>query len=314
MNEKFTLTGGARIGRANATYPFADLYVDRNILKINASLIGKFAFEPKDVISIDPYNSIPILGRGIKINHRVGNYNQKIIFWTCKEPDFVINEIKKTGFLDNTTSNYTAESIGITAIQNQGGFPIKKPITILFVIVWNALFLSDLIPFYTGHTTKRTPFGNGINVALGLFFACSLLIVVSEKFRKLILKEGTEFSDIKKSMYFIFFISGILFITFAKIDTQKSDTLNLSAKEVTSDSLVIGNYLISVDRSYFFNSPDLQSKSEKYVSKDELVEVYKISGDFVYAGYKPPAENQIKGWLLLKELKQIMFTPPKIVK
>jgi hypothetical protein len=31
MNEKFTLTGGVRIGKANATYPFADLYVDRNI-------------------------------------------------------------------------------------------------------------------------------------------------------------------------------------------------------------------------------------------------------------------------------------------
>jgi hypothetical protein len=63
-------------------------------------------------------------------------------------------------------------------------------------------------------TTKRTPFGNGINLALGLLFGCSILIVVSEKFRKLILKEGREFDDIKKSIYFILFISGIMFITY----------------------------------------------------------------------------------------------------
>ena len=52
MNEKFTLTGGARIGSSNATYPFADLYVDKEILKLNASIIGNLIFEAKDIISI----------------------------------------------------------------------------------------------------------------------------------------------------------------------------------------------------------------------------------------------------------------------
>jgi|GEM_PF-285536 len=314
MNEKFTLTGGARIGRANATYPFADLYVDKNILTINASLIGNVAFAPKDIISIDPFSSVPILGRGIKINHRVENYNPKIIFWTCQDPAFVINEIKKTGFLDNNTGYYTTESTDITHRQNQGGFPIKKPVAILFIIVWNALLLSDLIPFFTGNTTNRTPFGNGINLALGLVVACSLLIVFSEKFRKLVLKDGREFSDIKKGIYFILLISGIMFITFINIGPLKRDIPGLSAETNTADSLVIGNYQISVYRSYFFLSANSQTKSEKFVSKDDFVEVHKISGDFAYAAYTPAGANQIKGWLLLKDLKQIIFTPPKIVK
>lgn len=34
MSQTYKLIGGARIGNANATYPFAELYADENILKI----------------------------------------------------------------------------------------------------------------------------------------------------------------------------------------------------------------------------------------------------------------------------------------
>ena len=104
MIEKYTLTGGARIGNTNASYPLANLYVDKNILKINASIVGNLLFQPKDVISIETYTLIPIIGQGIKINHRIENYNPKIIFWTFKNPNLVISEIKKTGFLGNLNS------------------------------------------------------------------------------------------------------------------------------------------------------------------------------------------------------------------
>ncbi|OPH00359.1 hypothetical protein B2I21_00360, partial [Chryseobacterium mucoviscidosis] len=76
----FSLTGGARIGRANATYPFANLHVEENTLKINASLVGNLIFQPQDIISIKPYSSVPIIGKGIKILHRVDNYNQHVVF------------------------------------------------------------------------------------------------------------------------------------------------------------------------------------------------------------------------------------------
>ncbi|UZT97381.1 hypothetical protein ODZ84_19675 [Chryseobacterium fluminis] len=98
MSRSFKITGGARIGRANATYPFADLYVDENILKINASLIGNLIFQPQDIITIKAYSSLALVGQGIKIVHKVESYHENIIFWTMKNPKSVINEIQNTGF------------------------------------------------------------------------------------------------------------------------------------------------------------------------------------------------------------------------
>ena len=36
----FEATGGARIGKANATWPFAKIKADKNKLELNASIIG----------------------------------------------------------------------------------------------------------------------------------------------------------------------------------------------------------------------------------------------------------------------------------
>ena len=82
MSEHFTLTGGARIGRANATFPFATLSVDKHLLKLNASIVGNLIFQPKDIVSIEVYGKIPVLGQGVKINHNVESYNPQVIFWT----------------------------------------------------------------------------------------------------------------------------------------------------------------------------------------------------------------------------------------
>lgn len=214
MSEKFTLTGGARIGTANASYPFADLYVDREILKINASIVGNLMFQPKDIISIEPYTLIPLIGQGIKINHRIERYNPKVIFWTFKDPNAVIGEIKKTGFLQNVNSQISSNDLEIIKKQNQGGFPLKKSVAIFFIIAWNLLFLSDSIPFFLKGETTGAPIGIGMNLAIGLLFVSSILAIVSEKFRKIILKENRNLDDIKKFAYFIALISGIMFVAF----------------------------------------------------------------------------------------------------
>ncbi|MFD1604850.1 hypothetical protein ACFSJW_06005 [Flavobacterium artemisiae] len=215
MNEKFTLTGGARIGMSNASFPLADLYVDKNVLKINASIVGNLVFQPNDIISIEAYSSIPVIGNGIKINHRIEKYSSKVIFWTFKNPITVINEIRKTGFLDNIQSEITAADLEIINRQNQGGFPIKKPVAIFYVVIWNALFLSDIIPFFLQEKQEGFPIGNGIKLALAIVFVSAILTLVSAKFRSLILKERRELDDIKKFVYLLLFISGMLFLQFS---------------------------------------------------------------------------------------------------
>jgi len=214
MNEKFTLTGGARIGSANASYPFADLYVDKEVLKLNASIVGNLIFHPKDIISIEPYIFIPLIGQGIKINHRIENYEPKVIFWTFKDPNFVVTEIRKTGFMTNTNSQISSEDLKIIQKQNKGGFPLKKSAAIFFIVVWNLLFLSDFILFFMKGKTEGSPIGIGVNLAVGLIFTSSILTLFSNKFRTLILKEGREFEDIKKFIYLLIFVSGIMLVGF----------------------------------------------------------------------------------------------------
>lgn len=221
MNEKFTLTGRARIGRANATYPFATLFVDKDVLKINASIVGNLVFQPQDIISIEPYSNIPILGQGIKINHRIESYNPKVIFWTFKDPSFVINEIKKVGFLDNINSKISFADTEIIKRQQQGGFPIKKPVAIIFTVLWNVLFLSDFLPFFLQNRKEGIPIGNGVRMAIGLLFIASVLTLISDNFRKIILKEGRDFNDIKKFVYFIILISGVMLLTLTTINFER---------------------------------------------------------------------------------------------
>jgi len=73
--KELKLTGGARIGKANATIPFATLKVNRDRLELNASIIGNLTFHSSDIVSIEPYTSIPVIGQGLKINHKVSTYN-----------------------------------------------------------------------------------------------------------------------------------------------------------------------------------------------------------------------------------------------
>lgn len=215
MNRPYTLTGGARIGMANASFPFASLYVDHTVLKINATIIGNLVFQPKDIISIQPYKSFSILGRGIKITHRVANYSSEVIFWTLKNPNTVLNEIEKTGFLSNTSSEISAQDLEILKQQQEGGFPIKKSAVIFYIAAWNILFLFNIIPSFFYGKTESPIQGTGIPAALGLVFFSSVLVLFSKSFQKIILKENCSLTSNKKFVYFLAFISGILFIAFS---------------------------------------------------------------------------------------------------
>lgn len=210
MNE-LQLTGGARIGMANATFPFATLKVNKDRLVLNASIIGNLTFQPSDIISIEPYTMIPILGQGIKINHQVSTYKESVIFWTFKDPKSVVRQIKKTGFLIN--ENQTKQKTDRTIIEKQakGGFPIRKEFTIGAIVVWNALFLIDIIAFFIGER-EGIPIGNGVLTAIGLLFLTALFSLISEGFRRLILKEGRDLSDIKKAAIFVMIICGFMIL------------------------------------------------------------------------------------------------------
>lgn len=203
--ERFEITGGARIGIANASWPFATLKVSKEKLEVNASIIGNLVFGPSDVVSIKPYTVLPLIGQGIKINHRVDSYNQNVIFWTFKDPSVVINQIMQVGFLNKSYDNNLTDEPSVIEQQKKGGFPIKKSVAIGIIVVWNMLLLFDVLRFVPSDG-KGTILGVGaITAVLGILFM-AVLSLLSKGFSKLILKEGRSASDINKFLYLLIFV------------------------------------------------------------------------------------------------------------
>ncbi|WP_230717350.1 hypothetical protein [Flavobacterium sp. JAS] len=116
--------------------------------------------------------------------------------------------------MSNTNSILSEADLEIIKKQGQGSFPIKKSAVIFFVLIWNLLLLWSFIPIFTNPQEKGFSIGIGANIALGFVFLSSISALISKSFRTLILKEGRNFEDIKKFLYFIILVTGMLFISF----------------------------------------------------------------------------------------------------
>jgi hypothetical protein len=204
-------TGGANIGFAKATWPFAKLLVNKNELQLNASIIGNLYFRPSDVISIEPFTLFS--GTGIKINHRVGGYSEKVIFLTSSSRD-LIKRINDTGFLSNSGTIPAEVGARIIKYQSSGSFPMKWSAVIVFGVIWNLLFLGDLLGYF-GNTNNRIPIGIGSQLALAFAFLFALSILLSEPFSQLVLKDGRKVKDVKSFLFFLMLISGFMFTIFS---------------------------------------------------------------------------------------------------
>jgi len=204
-------TGGARIGMANATWPFATLTVNNEKLQLNATIIGNLVFKPGDITSIVPYSGL--MSSGLKINHHVSAYNDNVVFWTFNNPNQILKKIEETGFLTNTNPVSADLEERITKAQSQGGFPLKTTAAIVIVAIWNVLFLINFQNFF-GKNKVSSPLGLGAQLALGFILLTCILLLTFEPARRLILKEGRTVDEIKKFIFFIMFICGfILLIT-----------------------------------------------------------------------------------------------------
>ena len=200
-------TGGANIGFGRATWPFAKLLVNKNELRLNASILGNVYFRPSDIISIEP--SSLFSGAGIRINHRVNKYSAKIIFLTSGSHD-LIRRIENTGFLNNTGPIPAEVEAEIVKYQSSGSFPMKWSAVIIFVAIWNLLFLGDLLGYF-GNTNNRIPIGIGAQLALAFAFLFALAILLSEPFSRLVLKDGRKAKEIRSFLIFLMLITGFMF-------------------------------------------------------------------------------------------------------
>lgn len=200
-------TGGAKIGLARATWPFAKLTVNKNVLQLNASVIGNLYFRPSDIVSIEPSSFLS--GAGIKINHRVEKYSSKVVFLTSGGSD-LISRIESTCFLHNTDVLPVDVEAEITKYQLEGSFPVKWSAAIVFVVIWNILFLADELGYFG--KKYNMPLGNGARLAIAFAFLFALTLLTSESFRQLVLKKGRTIKDVRSFLLFLMLVTGFMFL------------------------------------------------------------------------------------------------------
>lgn len=200
--DKISSTGGARIGWVNASWPFATLTATRDRLDLNASVIGRYSFSPEQVVTIEKYTTIPILGWGIKIRHNVASYPKHIVFWCFGTPGSLVAQIAETGFLP------AARPDSIPANQ---GIPARWQALVAIVILWNLLFMADM---HGSSGPEATP---GLFSFLAVLLVCSGSIALWRVrwLQTLILKPGRSPSEMKAWLYLLAFISGIMSIAMA---------------------------------------------------------------------------------------------------
>lgn len=195
MSEVFEITGGARVGWLNWTWPFAHLTAKSDQLSLNVGFGSHYTFTPDTIAAIKPYTMIPVLGWGVRIEHCVPEYPASMIFWTLGSPQKLVEAILTTGFQSRAP---------LSAVPQRYDLPVRWSAIILAIAVWNILFI--LGAAFPGPLTF---------VALGLLFATVLATRSLPAFQRLVLKPGRHVSEIRPALTFLMILSGLMFAMFA---------------------------------------------------------------------------------------------------
>jgi hypothetical protein len=103
--------GGARVGWAKATWPFAMLTCSKDKLRLFVFPFGGYDFAPDQVKTLEEIMYFPLIGMGIRINHNVNDYPEKIIFWSFRTPGNLLRHIRETGFMPSGVSYQKDEAV-----------------------------------------------------------------------------------------------------------------------------------------------------------------------------------------------------------
>ena len=212
---EFKKTGGAKIGIFKSTLPFATLTVTPAKMELSVTVIGKFVFLPEDVKSITFHPGGYKMNPGIQIHHNVPHYKDDVIFWSGTGPQELLNQIKATGFLDNTATLGPQAIAQVRALQANGGFALKQKVTINLFALWIALIAFGSIAMVL--TENITAMFTGVAAACGMIILFSILVLTSSNFASSALKTGYEVADIKMLLIFLMILN--MFIMFMSVTT-----------------------------------------------------------------------------------------------
>ncbi len=202
ITSPYTATGGARVGWLNSSWPLARLTATPERLVVAVFLSGKYEFAPQEVVAIERYTMIPILGWGVRIVHSRSDYPQNFVFWNLAGPEPVLRGIREAGFSPSAQAADVPARLGI---------PVRWSIIIGIVVVWNGLFL---LGFNRSHGVNPVP-GPFILLALFLVLTFSLATLWSPAVQKLVLKPGRQIGEIRGVVALFAVISGFMLVIFS---------------------------------------------------------------------------------------------------
>lgn len=192
------LTGGAQIGWVSATWPFAQLVASPERLSVGGRLLGSYDFSPNEVAALEPRGWV---SRGVRIVHTNPTYPEKIIFFSFRSPERLIQKIEGLGFLPTAS---------IAQVPHRNGIPYRWSFVIALVVMWNALLLIDMYVIGKG---QQPPGGLAV-LAVGLLFATSVALDRSPWFQSLALKPGRSVSEVRSMVRLVQLVAGLMLIFF----------------------------------------------------------------------------------------------------
>jgi len=199
----FPVTGGARIGWVNASWPLAKLSASPVSLELSVRLLGDYSFAPAQVVALEPYGVVPRIGRGIRIVHAHPEHPTKIVFWVLGgQPEALVARIREAGFVPSCPAG---------AVPPRSGPAFRWSALAAGVLLWNVLFVA------AGLFASRTPRAAGpfALLALGLAFLAAWSIPRSARLQSLVLRPGRAVGEIRAFLSLLQLICGLLFVFFA---------------------------------------------------------------------------------------------------
>jgi hypothetical protein len=207
MPNPFFATGGARVGRMNASWPLAKLTATADRLAIRITIFGTYEFAADQVSSIEKYTMIPVIGWGIQIRHNVAEYPERFIFWCIGNPDNVLRGIQESGFGPHASS---------ADAPVRRGMAFRWSAVIAAIAVWNAAFLFGF-PLLHGSKSIQSIPGPSILLPLFLGFVLSIATPISPALQRLVLKPNRSVKEVRPFLRLLAVVFGFMLIVFSMV-------------------------------------------------------------------------------------------------
>jgi len=196
-----TFTGGARVGWASASWPLAKLRISRGELVLSIGMLGEYRFKPGDVVAVEQVGVVPMIGRGVRIEHRREDVAERVIFYSWGSPRRILDALERCAFQPSADPHDMPVS---------RGWPLRIPFVVGAGILWNLLFLIDR-PWERASDGEFV-WGPGIFAALGLVFLGTQLIRTWTPLQRVALNGPRALERIEGPRKLLAFVSGTMLV------------------------------------------------------------------------------------------------------